>query len=285
MAFRPGSRSSIDCGEMIALNIRPEELLDVATASAEEAGKKLLRLFRSSKRLSIRRKYDYPGSVVTNADIESERIILGKIRRSRIKSIVNSEEAGTINYGSRDIIWALDPLDGTLNYVKRIPYFAVSIGVLLNGETVAGAIYNPVLDEMHTACRGRGAYLNGKRIHVSNTRSLKNSALIFEWWNKEHLIPDPLELEKRLYHFTRSIRSPGSVALNLCSVASGRFDGLVTVFRRSPIYETAAGCLILEEASGRITNSSGESWKRFSDSILAGGPRIHGQLLSVVRRL
>lgn len=270
---------------MNGLSIGPEKLLDVATASAEEAGKKLLKLFQGSKRLTVRRKYDYAGSLVTNADTESERIVLRKIRRSRIKSTVNSEETGTVSYGSRDIIWALDPLDGTLNYVKRIPYFAVSIGVLVKGEPVAGAIYNPVLDEMHTACLERGAYLNGKRICVSNAGSLNNASLVFEWWEGEPTIPDPLALEKRLYHFTRRVRSPGSVALNLCSVASGRFDGVVTVFQKSPIYETAAGCVILEEAQGRITNSSGGSWKRFSRSILAGGPRVHKQLLAVVQRL
>ncbi len=266
------------------MTTQADELLEVATLAAEDAGKKLVRLFRGSRRLSIRRKNDYPGSIVTNADTESERIILTNIRRSRIKSIVNSEEAGTLNYGSRDIIWALDPLDGTLNYVKRIPYFAVSIGALLRGEPVVGAIYNPVLDEMFTACQGRGARLNGKRIHVSNARSLRNSALIFEWWDSEPSIPDPLGLEKRLYHYTRRLRSPGSIALNLCSVAAGRFDGLVTVFRRSPVYETAAGCLILEEARGRVTNSVGQSWKRFSRSILAGGPHIHRHLLSLVSR-
>lgn len=266
------------------MKVGPEEFLEIATASAEEAGKRLLRLFQGSKRLSVRRKYDYAGSLVTNADIESERIVLGNIKRSRIKSTVNSEEAGTVSFGSRDVIWALDPLDGTLNYVKGIPYFAVSIGVLVRGEPVAGAIYNPVLDEMHTACRGRGAHLNGKRIHVSNTRSLNNSSLIFEWWEREPAIPDPLALEERLYHFTRRLRSPGSVALNLCSVASGRFDGLITVFRKSPIYETAAGCVILEEANGRITDSLGESWRRFTRSILAGGPSVHRQLLSLVRK-
>jgi myo-inositol-1(or 4)-monophosphatase len=269
---------------MDALNNRAEQLLDLSALAAKEAGKTLLRLFRGSERLSIRRKYDYPGSIVTNADKESEKLILTRIRRSRIKSTVNSEEAGTLNYGSRDVVWAVDPLDGTLNFVKRIPYFAVSIGALVRGDTVAGAIYNPVLDEMFTASQGMGAYLNGKRIHVSNAISLRNSSLIFEWWTGEPSIPDPLELEKRLYHFTRSLRSPGSVALNLCSVASGRFDGLVTVFQRSPIYETAAGCLIVEEARGRVTNSSGESWQRFSRSILAGGPQIHRRLLSLVRR-
>jgi len=263
----------------------PEDLLQVAAASAEEAGKKLLKLFQSSKKLSITRKYDYPGSIVTNADIESERIILQNIRRSRIKSTVNSEETGIINCGSRDIVWALDPLDGTLNYAKRIPYFAVSIGVLLKGEPVAGAIYNPVLDEMYTGCQRRGSHLNGKLIHVSNTRSLRNSALIFEWWDKEPSVPNPLRLEERLYDYTRRLRSPGSVALNLCSVASGRFDGVVTVFQKSPIYETAAGCLILEEAKGRVTNSSGNSWRKFTRSILAGGPKVHEQLLSLVRRL
>jgi myo-inositol-1(or 4)-monophosphatase len=270
---------------MNPLNANPEDLLDVATASAEAAGKKLLKLFQGSKRLSVRRKYDYPGSLVTNADIESERIILSKIKRSRIKSTVKSEEAGTVNYGSRGITWALDPLDGTLNYVKRIPYFAVSIGVLVDGEPEAGAIYNPVLKEMYTASRGTGAYLNGKRIHVSNAGSLNNASIIFEWWEEEPAIPDPLALEKKLYHFTRRLRSPGSVALNLSSTASGRFDGLITVFRKSPVYETAAGCVILEEAQGKITNSSGGSWRDFSRSILAGSPKAHRQLLALVRTL
>ncbi len=263
----------------------PDDLLELATLAAEEAGKTLLRLFRGPKKLSVRQKYDYPGSIVTNADVESERAILSKIRRSGIKCTVTSEEAGTLSYGSPDIVWALDPLDGTLNYVKRIPQFAVSIGVLFKGVPVAGAIYNPVLDEMFSASQGRGARLNGKRIHVSKAKSLRNAALIFEWWDSEPSIPQPLELEKRLYRFTRKLRSPGSVALNLCSVAAGRFDGLVTVFRRSPSYETAAGCLIVEEANGRVTDSSGKSWKSFSGSILAGGPHVQRQLLSLVRRL
>jgi myo-inositol-1(or 4)-monophosphatase len=260
-----------------------EELLELATLAAEDAGRRLLKLFRRSK-ISIKRKYDYPGSIVTNADKESEKLILAKIRRSRIKCTVKSEEAGTLRYGSRDIIWAVDPLDGTLNYVKRIPYFAVSIGILSRRRTVVGVIYNPVLDEMFGAARGKGAYLNGRRIHVSDAKALRNSSLIFEWWDAEPSIPDPLGLEKRLYRFTRSVRSPGSIALNLCSLASGRFDGLVTVFQKSPIYETAAGSLIVQEAGGRITNSSGKSWEDFSRSILAGGPRIHRQLLSLVRR-
>lgn len=260
-----------------------EALIELATFAAEDAGKRLLKLFRSSK-LTVKRKYDYPGSIVTNADEESEKLILQRLKRSGIKCTVNSEEAGALNYGSREIVWAVDPLDGTLNYLKRIPYFAVSIGILSRKKPVAGVIYNPVLDEMFTAARHEGAYLNGRRIQVSTTRSLRNSSLIFEWWDAEPSIPDPLALEKILYRFTRSLRSPGSVALNLCSVASGRFDGLVTVFRRTPIYETAAGCLIVQEAGGRITDSSGKSWEGLSRSILAGGPAIHRRLLSLVHR-
>jgi myo-inositol-1(or 4)-monophosphatase len=263
----------------------PEVLLKLATASAEAAGHELLKTFQGRKKLSIKRKYDYAGSIVTNADIASERIILRSIKRSRIKSTVNSEEVGMVDYGSPNIVWALDPLDGTLNYAKKIPYFAVSIGILVGGLPVAGAIYNPVLDEMYTACLNRGSKLNGKRIHVSDTRSLKNSALIFEWWNGEPSIPDPPEFEKRLYDYTRRLRSPGSVALNLCSVASGRFDGVVTVFRKTPIYETVAGCVIVEEAIGRVTNSSGRNWRGFTRSIIAGGPAIHGKLLSLVREI
>ena len=260
-----------------------EKALKVATEAAEEAGKKLLEIFNGSK-LSVRRKHDYPGSIVTNADEASERIILNHIKRSGIKSTVSSEEAGTIDLGSREFLWAVDPLDGTLNYAKRIPHFAVSIGTLIHNKTVAGVIYNPVLDEMFTASREGGARLNGKRIRVSRARSLRDSVLIFEWWNPEPSIPDPVDFLKGLYQFTRSIRSPGSVALNLCSVASGRFDGLVTVFRKSPAYEIAAGCLLVEEASGRVTNSSGENWERLSGSVVAGSAEIHRQLLSLLKK-
>lgn len=258
------------------------KLLHVAEHAAEDAGKRLLKLFRS-RRISVRRKFDYPGSIVTNADREAENLILSRIKKSRIKCTVNSEEAGTLNYGSRDVLWAVDPLDGTLNYAKGIPHFAVSIGVLIKRRAVLGVIYNPIMEELFTASRGSGAYVNGKRIHVSETRSLRNSSLIFEWWDPEPSIPDPLLLAKRIYRFTRTLRSPGTVALNLCSVASGRFDGLVTVYRRAPIYETAAGCLIVQEAGGRLTNSIGESWEGFSRSLIAGGARIHEQLMTLIR--
>ncbi len=254
-------------------------LLEVAESAAREAGKRLGTLFRRRK-LSIRRKYDYAGSIVTNADLESERLILSRIRRSGVKSTVVSEEAGRVQFGSGDVTWTVDPLDGTLNFAKRIPHFAVSIGVRVGRMTVAGAIYDPILEEMFTARRGAGAFLNGRRVRVSSATALRNSALIFEWWEPEPSIPDPLGLDKRLYKYTRSLRSPGSIALNLCSVASGRFDGMITVFIRSPVYETLAGSLIVEEAGGRITNSLGESWESLSRSIIAGGPRLHRRLLA-----
>lgn len=259
------------------------KLLAVAQLAAEDAGKKLLKLFRGSK-LSVRRKYDYPGSIVTNADLEAERLILAKIRKSHIKSSVNSEEAGKLNFGSRELVWAVDPLDGTLNYSKGIPYFAVSIGVLKERKPILGVIYNPILDEMFTGIRERGSSLNGKKIHVSAARSLRDSSLIFDWWQIEPSIPDPLHLAKRIYRYTRTLRSPGSVALNLCAVAAGRFDGLITIYRKAPIFETAAGCLIAEEAGGKVTNSLNQTWEGFSRSIVAGGEKIHRQLMTLIRR-
>jgi len=260
-----------------------EKLLRLAESAAREAGLRLVKLFRSG-RLTVRPKYDYPGSIVTNADHEAEKIILGTIKKSRIRSAVSSEEAGKLDFGSQGIVWAVDPLDGTLNYVKRIPYFAVSIGVLVSRRTRVGVIYNPFLSEMFTAVRGKGASMNGKRIHASQAGSLRGSSIIFDWWNPEPSIPKPLLLAKRLYYFTRTLRSPGSVALNLCSVACGRFDGMVTVFRKAPIYETAAGCLIAEEAGAKVTNSTGESWEDFSNSLIVGGERVHRQMMRVICR-
>ena len=268
--------------ELKSLDLQ-NQLAQTAAEAAEEAGRELLRLFNQGG-ISVRRKFDYPGSIVTNADEKAERIILSRLKRSGVRSTVVSEEAGEVRLGSNEVVWAVDPLDGTMNYAKRIPYFAVSIGCIFKGKPVAGAIYNPVLDEMFTASSGRGALLNGKRIHVSRAKSLKGASVIFEWWNHEPLIPDPLDLEKRLYRFTRSVRSPGSVAMNLCTVASGRFDGLITVFERSPIYEIAAGCLIVEEAGGRVTNSGGGNWDAFRGSVVAANETIHGRILSMIAR-
>jgi len=260
-----------------------ENLLEIAEAAVQRAGDRVASIFHNG-RVTVKRKYDYAGSIVTNADVQSERLILAEIRASRIRSTVVSEERGRVDYGGRGIIWAVDPLDGTLNFAKRIPHFAVSIGVVQGGRTVAGAIYDPILDEIFTARRGAGAHLNGRRIRVSKATALRNASIIFEWWDKEPSIPDPLDLEKKVYGYTRSLRSPGSIALNLCSVASGRFDGLITVFPRSPIYETPAGAIIVEEAGGLVTNSLGESWENLSRSIIAAGPGLQRKLLSFVQR-
>ena len=260
----------------------PGILLGIAETAAERAGRRLASMFYDGK-FTVKRKYDYAGSIVTDADVESEKLILAEIRASGTKGTVVSEERGKVDYGGHRIIWAVDPLDGTLNFAKRIPHFAVSIGVVQSGRTVAGAIYDPILEEMFTARRGGGAHLNGKKIKVSNAASLRNASIIFEWWDKEPSIPDPLGLEKKVYRYTRSLRSPGSIALNLCSVASGRFDGLITVFPRSPIYETPAGAIIVEEAGGRVTNSLGGSWEDLTRSIIAAGPRLQRKLLSFVQ--
>ena len=149
---------------------------------------------------------------------------------------------------------------------------------------MAGVIYNPVLDELFTASAGRGARLNGKRIHVSNAKSLKGASVIFEWWNHEPLIPDPLDLEKRLYRFTGSVRSPGSVAMNLCTVASGRFDGLITVFERSPIYEIAAGCLIVRKLAVALRILKERNWDTFRGSVVAANEAIHARIFSMISR-
>jgi len=259
------------------------KLMRIAQMAAEDAGKRLLKLFHGSK-LKVAKKYDYPGSIVTNADHEAERLILARIRRSHIECSVDCEESGRLDFGSRDLVWAIDPLDGTLNYAKKIPYFAVSIGVLRTGRTILGVIYNPILDELYTAIRGRGAQMNGKRIRASSACSLTDSSLIFDWWEPEPSIPDPLDLARGMYRYTRTLRSPGSVALNLCAVAAGRFDGLITVYRKAPVFETAAGSLIAAEAGAKVTNSLDESWEGFSRSLIAGGVNVHSKLMKLVQR-
>jgi len=227
----------------------------------------------------------YKGEIdlVTEIDHQSEKYLLGEVQRDFPAHHIIAEETGTIQ-GNKDDIWYIDPLDGTVNYAHHIPVFSVSIGYAFQGQLTLGAIYDPLRDEMYTAERGKGAYLNGKRLSASSTSELKRSLLVtgfpYDTWNTKL---DNFANFEKLGKLTQGVRRLGSAALDLSYVAAGRFDGYWELSLKP--WDVAAGGLICAEAGGIVTNIHGEAdFISAPQSILASAPGIHASMLAELRQ-
>ncbi len=218
----------------------------------------------------------YKGTIdlVTESDHASEAFLLGEIKSHFPGGHILAEESGSIQ-GSNEDLWYIDPLDGTVNYAHHIPIFCVSIGFASNGVLTLGAVYDPMRDEMFLAEKGKGATLNGKPIHVSNTTELEKSLLVtgfpYDTWNTEL---DNFKYFERLAKKTQGVRRLGSAALDTCYVGAGRFDGFWE-FKLKP-WDVAAGGLIAREAGAIVTSIDGrEDFLASPLSILATTPGIY----------
>ena len=218
----------------------------------------------------------YKGTIdlVTETDHASEAFLLGEIKSHFPGGHILAEESGNIQ-GSNEDLWYIDPLDGTVNYAHHIPIFCVSIGFASNGVMTLGAVYDPLRDEMFAAERGKGAFLNGKKIQASTTTELEKSLLVtgfpYDTWNTEL---DNFKYFERLAKKTQGVRRLGSAALDACYVGAGRFEGFWE-FNLKP-WDVAAGGLIAEEAGARVTAIDGrEDYLSAPLSILATTPGIY----------
>lgn len=220
--------------------------------------------------------------LVTEMDQRSEEYILGKIHKDFPDHRIISEEAGLLE-GNACQVWYIDPLDGTVNYAHRIPLYAVSIAYAENGQVLLGVIYDPSRDELFMADRGRGAWLNGRPIRVSQTSSLDQSLLVtgFPYDIRTH--PETNLDNYALFSLrSRGVRRFGSAALDLAYLAAGRVDGFWEI-RLKP-YDIAAGGLIAEEAGAVVTNIEGEAdYLTPPCSILAAAPGIHAEMLALLQ--
>jgi len=214
---------------------------------------------------------------VTEIDQQSEDYLLGEIRRDFPDHHILAEESGgTRGDGNQ---WYIDPLDGTVNFAHNVPIFSVSIAYASNGTLSLGAVYDPIHDEMFTAERGKGAYLNGQPLHVSYTTDLQRSLLVTGF---PYDIQNPeINNLNNFIHFskmTQGVRRLGSAALDLSYVAAGRFDGFWEMALKP--WDVAAGGLICEEAGGRVTNIFGETdFISPPQSVVATTPGIHACML------
>lgn len=216
--------------------------------------------------------------LVTEVDHQSEAYLLGEVRRDFPAHHIFSEETGIIQ-GNDEHVWYIDPLDGTVNYAHHVPVFCISIGYAYKGKLTLGAVYDPLRDEMFTAERGQGAYLNGMRLSASTTTELQRSLLVtgfpYDTWNTAQ---DNFANFLKFSKLSQGVRRLGSAALDLCYVGSGRFDGFWELSLNP--WDVAAGGLLCEEAGAKVTNiSGGTDYISPPQSILAAAPGIHARML------
>ena len=263
------------------------EPLAVAEAAARAAGEILLEQFGRIDRRGVRSK-SAPRDLVTSADVASERAIVARLRSAFPEHAIEAEEeahdarpeAGAADGRPR---WFVDPLDGTVNFVHEIPAFAVSIALYVDGVPEVAVVHVPRLAETFTAARGKGAWLDGKRIRVSEASALGESILATGFPYRRNELPNNnLENFNRFFLDVRGMRRMGSAAMDLAYVAAGRIDGFWEL-HLAP-HDVAAGALLVREAGGIVTDADGgENWLR-GGHIVAAGPGIHAAIRERVRR-
>jgi myo-inositol-1(or 4)-monophosphatase len=257
----------------------PDRFLEVAVGAAREAG----RIQRARFGKGTRVEYKGETNPVTEVDKLSEKVIVRILLESFPDHDVLTEETPFAGKGS-PFKWIVDPLDGTTNYIREYPSFAVSIGLEVEGSIRVGVAYQPLLDELFCAVKGKGATLNGKRIHVSKVDLLDRSFLCtgFPYIIREN--PD-LYLSYFREFISRSfaLRRPGSAVIDLCYLAAGRFDGFWEM--KLQAWDVAAGSLIVTEAGGTVTDFQGHPFTIYSDEILASNGVLHGEMLQVMKEI
>jgi myo-inositol-1(or 4)-monophosphatase len=219
--------------------------------------------------------------LLTESDTGSEKLIIDTIRKAFPSHGILAEESGYDN-NEAECIWIIDPLDGTTNFAHNIGLFAVSIAFSIKDEIAAGIVLNPITGELFTAVRGEGAELNGIPINVSETASLSESLLVTGF---PYDIKDiDKSLQTRFFNClkpSQGVRRLGSAALDLCFVASGRFEGFWEENLKP--WDTAAGLIIVYEAGGKASDFSGNTYNIYKNEILATNGKIHKEMLGLLK--
>lgn len=251
--------------------------LAVAVEAALAGGDILTSYFGGDFRIS----YKGALNLVTEADLASEKEVVAILKKRFPGAAILAEEGGE-EHGESGFRFIIDPLDGTTNFAHGYPVFAVSIGCEDARGLVAGVVYDPIREELFTAARGKGAFLNGRRLRVSVTGELAQALLVtgFPYDLKEDLSAN-LRLFNRFMGASRAVRRDGSAALDLCHVAAGRFDGFWE--EKLGPWDTAAGALVVEEAGGRVTDLAGGEFDYRKGAVVASNSILHDQMLALTR--
>jgi myo-inositol-1(or 4)-monophosphatase len=254
------------------------EYLQIAIDAARDAGRFLVESVGKVKQIET--KKGEIRNLVSEIDRGAEKMIIRRIRERFPHHEFLAEESGG-SLGPADFRWIIDPLDGTTNFLHAVPIFSVTLALERNGEVVSGVTYDPNRDELFTAEKGSGAFLNGERLQVTSQTDLIQSLLVTGFpydiaGNPDH----PAEHFTNFLHASQGIRRLGSAALDLAYVAAGRFDGFYEVALQP--WDMAAGRLMVEEAGGTVSDFHGNPSTIYVKQIVASNGPIHAGMLRVL---
>ena len=248
--------------------------------ACRKASKTLIRDFGEIENLQVSIKG--PGDFVTNCDKKVEKILIDELLKARPSYSILSEEIGEIN-NDDSFKWIIDPIDGTSNFLHGVPHFAISVGLEHNKEIICGIIYDPIKDEMFTAEKGNGSYMNNQRMRVSS-RSKLEDCMIFTGGPKRDAKNRELAL-KEYYKFSIKVLTPirklGSASLDMAYVAAGRCDGFLQ--RNLNYWDVAAGIILVKEAGGFVTDFNGENEYIQNKTILATNAKINKEMIEILK--
>jgi myo-inositol-1(or 4)-monophosphatase len=256
-------------------------LLNVMIAAARKAARSLKRDFGEVEHLQVSLKG--PANFVCAADRRAEEILRAELAKARPGYGFLGEEGGRREGADKTHCWIVDPLDGTTNFLHSIPQFAISIALEREGTIVAGVIYNPANEELFIAERGKGAFLNDKRLRVAARKRLADAVVAC---GLPHLGRGDLALFRKEFAVVQEkvagLRRFGAAALDLAWVAAGRLDGYWE--RNLSPWDMAAGIIMVREAGGFVTDLDGRDDIFGSAAILAGNDTLHGELLALIKQ-
>ncbi|HMM64250.1 MAG TPA: inositol monophosphatase family protein [Mesorhizobium sp.] len=256
-------------------------LLNVMVQAAMKAGRSLSRDFGEVQNLQVSLKG--PGDYVSQADRRAEEILYTELSRARPGYAFLMEERGVVEGSDDQHRWIVDPLDGTTNFLHGIPIFSISVALERQGQLVAGVIYNPAMDELYTAERGGGAFMNDRRLRVAARAKLSDSVIGcgVPHLGRGHHGNFLVELRNVMAEVS-GIRRMGSAALDLAYVAAGRMDGYWETGLEA--WDLAAGILLVREAGGFVSDASGGQDMLDNGSVVAGNEAIQRALIKVLKK-
>ncbi|WAT01365.1 inositol-1-monophosphatase [Rouxiella chamberiensis] len=255
-------------------------MLTIAVRAARKAGNLIAKHYETPDSVEATQKGT--NDFVTNVDRDAESMIVDVIRKSYPKHTIIGEECGELEGEEKDVQWIIDPLDGTANFVKRFPHFAVSIAVRIKGRTEVAVVYDPMRNELFTATRGQGAQLNGYRLRGTSAKDLDGTILAtgFPFKVKQHAT-SYINVVGKLFTHCADFRRTGSAALDLAYVAAGRVDGFFEIGLKP--WDFAGGELLVRESGGVVTDFVGGHNHFSSGNVVAGNPRVVKGILTVMR--
>ncbi|RBW46433.1 inositol-1-monophosphatase [Psychromonas sp. B3M02] len=256
-------------------------MLNIAIRAARNAGKVIVKGYENLESVEVEEKSlnDYVSSV----DKEAELAIIGTLRKSYPDHSFVAEESGIDNGKDTDHQWIIDPLDGTTNFIRGIPHFAVSIALKIKGRTEVGIVFDPIRNELFSAVRGQSAQINGYRTRTSSVPKLTGTLLATGFpFKQKYNLEAYLNIFQDFFNDVADMRRGGSAALDLAYVAAGRMDGFWE-FGLKP-WDIAAGELLLKESGAMMTDFNGGNDYFKSGDVVAANPKLLKEMLTVIRK-